>query len=357
MSLVGPVRASDTKYTFGQGATVRYYGWLHFAEQSVEDGLATTSNIVDPSGAVSRFGFFIEPLEGGGPLSFQFETGLGFRASSKTDQLFTPDAWNWKRTDLRQVQLIFKTGIGTFRLGQGSMAADGAAETDLGATVVVAKSTIPESHGAFLFRTNTGTLSSRTINSVFDNFDGLRRFRLRFDTRDFSGFSLAAAYGQEVLKSGDSNEYYDLALRYRRKGPNLDIQGAIGSTYTNGKTTPNLRKTLGSLSVFHHPSGLNLSLAGGQAGNGGGRYVYVKGGWNTNLVAAGPTKFAIESFRGQDYVTAASRSDMWGVAVIQNIDAHNLEIYAGYRGFAYDDKTPAIYRDIGALQVGARWRF
>lgn len=355
--LAGSAQANDTRYPINQGATFRYYGWLHFAGQSVDDGAVTTSNIVDPSGAVSRFGFFISPAPGGGPLSFQFETGLGFRGSSKTSQTVTPDAWDWQRTDLRQVQLILKTGIGSFRLGQGSMSADGAAESDLGRTVIVAKSTIPESHGAFQFRTTAGALSGPTIGTTFDNFDGLRRFRLRYDTVDFSGFSLAAAYGQEVLKSGNTTDYYDVALRYRQTVGDMDIQGAIGSTYANSKTAPTLRKTLGSVSVLHRPSGLNLSLAGGQAGNGGGSYAYVKGGWNVNLLASGPTKFVIEGFQGRDYVTAASRSGMWGLAVIQNFDAQNLEIYAGYRGFSYDDATPTTYQDLGALQIGARWQF
>ena len=258
--LAVPARANEQKFQLGSGTTIRYYGWFHFANQSVDDGVSTTSNIVDYSGSGSRFGFFIEPEEGSGPLSFQFETGLGFRPSQKTSQTNTPDFWNWSRKDLRQVQLILATSIGTFRLGQGSMTTDGEAESDLGGTVVVAKSTIPESHGAFEFRTAGGALSGITIANTFDNFDGLRRFRLRFDTESYAGFSLAAAYGQEVLTSGNTDDYYDFSLRYQGSSGEFDIVGAVGSNYVK-TTTSTIRNTLGSVSVLHRPTGVNLSVA------------------------------------------------------------------------------------------------
>ncbi len=354
--LAVPAKANEQKFQLGSGITVRYYGWFSFANQSIDDGVTTTSNIVDYSGSGSRFGFFIEPVEGGGPLSFQFETGLGFRPSQKTSQTNTPDSWDWGRKDLRHVQLILTTGIGTFRLGQGSMTTDGEAEADLGGTVVVAKSTIPESHGAFQFRTTGGALSGITIANTFNNFDGARRFRLRFDTKSYSGFSLAAAYGQEVLTSGNTDEFYDVSLSYQGTVGDFNIVGAIGTSYTKTAISTN-HNTLGSVAVLHKPTGLNLSVAAGQASNNGGSYVYLKGGWTADLISAGHTKFILEGLSGNDYLTSASRSDMWGVALIQNFDTQNLEVYAGYRGFSYDDATALAYQDIGALQIGARWRF
>ncbi len=355
--LSGPAQANDTKFQVGKNATFRYYGWLHFANQSVDDGVTTTSNIIDVTNAASRFGFYIEPASEGVPISFHFESSLGFRASSKTSQTFTPDFWDWNRTDLRKVQFILDSSIGTFRLGQGSMTTDGDAESDFAGTVIVAKSTIPESHGAFEFRDASGALTGITVGDTFSNFDGSRRFRLRYDTNNFSGFSLAAAYGQEILKSGDTDDYYDFTIDYRGTIGNLEVKGAVGSNFVDSALTGTQRSTLGSVAVLHKASGLNLSLAGGQAGNGGGNYAYLKGGWNAKLLAAGPTKFVAEGFWGSDYVTGASQSRMWGLAVIQNFDAQNLEIYAGYRNFSYDTTTGVTFQDLGALQVGARWQF
>ncbi len=351
--LTAPLQASEVEYALGQGANFRYYGWLHFASQMVDDGVGTTSNIVDVTNAASRFGFYITPTDAANPLSFQFETSLGFRPSDKTSQNNTPEAWNWTRGNLRKVQVIVETGVGTFRLGQGSMTMDGVAESDLGGTVIVAKSTIPESYGSFVFRTEGGALSGVSIGDTFSNLDGPRKFRLRFDTKKFSGFSLAGAYGQEVLKSGDSDDYSDLALRYQGSIGAVDIKGALGTSFINANRTA----TAGSLSLLHRASGLNLSFAAGQRAGSAGQYMYVKAGWNGDILAVGQTKFIIEGFRGDDYVTAQARSVMWGLAVIQELDAQSMEIYAGYRGFSYEDATPATYRDIDAVQIGARWRF
>ena len=113
----------------GKGYEFRPYGQLNFEVQSFDDGQLRTNTLVDNSNANSRFGFYIEPIEGDKGLSFQFETGLGFRPSTKTSQINTPKFLDWNRTDLRQVQLIFKSRFGTIRLGQGSMPLDGAAES------------------------------------------------------------------------------------------------------------------------------------------------------------------------------------------------------------------------------------
>jgi hypothetical protein len=353
----GGVWAAETKYPIGQNVGFRYYGQLHFANQSVDDGVTSTSNLVDISNADTRFGFFIEPLDGASPLSFQFETSLGFRSSDKTSQTNTPDAWNWGRKELRQVQLILSTGFGTFRLGQGSMPTDGVAEADLGGTVIVAKSTIPESHGGFEFQTTAGALSGITIRNTFNNYDGPRLLRLRYDTNSYAGFSFSAAYGQEVLTSGIDDEYLDIAMRYENSKGDFDIKGAIGISYVNAASFAHA-SSVGSIAVRHRPSGLNLSLASGHAGSGGREsYVYLKGGWSGKLLSVGETKLVFESFFGDDYNTSQSYSTMLGAAFIQEFDAQNLEIYAGYRGFSYEEPTAITYQNIDAIQIGARWQF
>jgi len=352
----GIAAANETKFPVGQGASFRYYGWLNIAGQSVDDGVSSTTNIVDVTNDPSSFGFFIEPVNGG-PLSFQFETSLGLRPSDKTSQTNTPQTWDWTRRNLRQVQLILATGAGTFRLGQGSMPSDGAAEADLGGTVVVAKSTIQDSHAGFAFRTTAGALSGFTIGSSFNNYDGPRRFRLRFDTNSYAGFSFAAAYGHEVLTSGINDDFVDFAMRYDATKGDFDIKGAIGVSYVNGASFAHA-SSVGSIAVRHRPTGLNLSLASGHAGSGGREsYVYVKGGWSGHLLSVGETKLVIEGFFGDDYNTDQSLSTMLGAAVIQEFDKQNLEVYAGYRGFSYEEPTAITYQDIDAVQIGARWLF
>lgn len=340
----------------GNGYSFAPYGQLNFALQSFEDGQLRTTNPVDISNANSRFGFFIQRDGDAAGLSFQFESGLGFRPSSATSQTNTPRALDWSRGDLRQVQLIYRGRFGLLRFGQGSMPLDGAAESDLGGTVVVAKSTIPEANGAYIFRTAAGALSDVTIGDTFNNFDGARRMRLRFDTTAVSGFTLAVAYGKEALKSGDNKDYYDLAIRFSETYGPIEIVGAVGVAYARG-AAETTRTTVGSLSVLGTRTGLNLSLAAGRNARSGADYIYLKGGWNASLLGMGDTKLIVEGFQGDDYLAAGARSEMWGLAMIQDIDAANVEAYIGYRAFSYADGSVNDYQDANAIQFGARWRF
>jgi predicted porin len=263
-------------YPVGRNNVLKPYGQFHFALQSFDDGQFRTTNIVDITNANSRIGFYIQPTESGDGLSFQFETGLGFRPSSSTSQIYTPEFFDWSRRDLRQVQVIYKGRIGTIRLGQGSMPLDGAAESDLGGTVVVAKSTIPEANGDYIFRTAEDALSSVTIGDTFDNLDGARRMRLRYDTPEFSGLSLALAYGKEVLKPEDDTDYYDISLRYGQTFDAIKVTAAIGSAFARDKTKT-VRTIAGSLSVLDTRNGLNGTIALGMNADTSEKYVYLKG--------------------------------------------------------------------------------
>lgn len=341
----------------GSGYKFAPYGHLHGAYQSFDDGQEKTQGIVDVSTSISRIGFFIEPENAGNGLSFQFETSLGFRPSDNVSQLSKPEVWDWTKRNLRQVQVIHTSRYGALRLGQGSMPLDSAAEVDLGGYNNVAKSNLAEGYGSYLFRDSSGALTSLDINDVFDNFDGDRRLRIRFDTAPVAGFSLAVGYGIEVLKADDDDKYYDVALRYNNTFGRLKISGAVGSSWANASTSID-RATVGSFGVLDQDTGLNLTIAAGQDASGTQpHYVYFRAGWNRSIWAFGDSKIAFEYFSGSDYNTAGSASDMWGVALLQEVDDLNLEVYAGYREFAYSDLSPVTYLDAIGVQIGARWTF
>lgn len=353
----GAAQAELRDIPMGGGYVFAPYGHLHAAYQGFDDGRLLTETIVDPSPSISRFGFYIEPQDDAHGLSFQFESSLGFRPSDKTSQLFTPDAWDWSRRNLRQVQVIHSSAIGVLRLGQGSMPLDSAAEIDLGGYNNVAKSNITEGYGSYILRDSTGALTGLTIGDTFDSFDGDRRMRARFDTASVAGFSLAVGYGIEVLKSGDDNTYYDVALRYKNTFGRVKLSGAIGSAWANKAASVD-RVTVGSVGVMDTATGLNFTLAAGRDATGTEpSYVYLRAGWNHGFWSVGDTKIALEYFTGADYGTAGSDSRMWGIALFQEFDDQNLQVYAGYREYRYSDTTPVAYLDATGLQIGARWKF
>lgn len=341
----------------GRSYVFALYGHLHGAYQSFDDGQYKTDHIVDPSPSVSRFGFYIQPSETEFGFAFQFETSLGFRPSDKVSQISTPKTWDWGTKNLRQVQIIHTSGIGILRLGQGSMPLDSAAEVDPGGYNNIAKSNITEGYGSYILRNTKGALTSLSIGDTFDSFDGDRRLRARFDTRSVAGFSLAIAYGIEILKTGDDDTYYDIALRYENDFGRLGVSGAIGSAWANSSTSVD-RVTVGSIGLMDQATGLNFTVAAGQDATGmQASYVYLRAGWNRAIWDIGDTKIAFEYFTGSDYGTVGSASDMWGVAVLQDVKELGLQVYAGYREFSYSDQTPVMYLDAKGIQIGARWKF
>lgn len=341
-----------------QGWVFDAYGRLNLAYQSFNDGAQTTSNIVDMSTSTGRIGFFIERPDTDQGLAFQFETGLGISPSKSFSQTSSPAFWDVDRTLLRQVQVIWYGGWGKLRVGQGSMASDSIAEIDLGDTTVVAKSNIDEMGGSYLFRFAGGLLSDVDIGSSFDSFDGDRRFRLRYDTPTAAGFSLAMSYGIEVLKSGDDSDYYDVAVRYSRSFGALDVKAGIGNSYVGIAGGGLDYATAGSLSVFDNTTGLNLTLASGRDHRGTeASYIWAKAGWNTDIIAAGVTRFYVEAHQGENFITSGSDSSFWGLGMMQRIDKYNLDLFAGYRTFSFSDLGGAAYQDADVIQIGAHITF
>nr|WP_278247170.1 porin [Shimia aestuarii] len=343
---------------FGNGWRFAPYGRFNLAYQSFDDGQTTTANIVDMSTSTSRVGFYLKQNGASQGLSFQFETGLALSPSKSFSQINTPDFFGWDKTALRQVQLIYEADWGKLRLGQGSMATDSIAELDLAKTTVVAKSNIDEMGGSYIFRTTGVALSTVTLRDSFDSFDGDRQFRLRYDTPDLNGFSLAMAYGIEVLKDGVDDTYYDIALRYKQDFGALRVQAGIGNNYVDVSGGGTKYTTAGSLAVLDTNTGLNLTVASGRDGRGtNASYVWVKGGWNASFSQLGTTRFYAETHQGSDYVTKGAESRMWGLGVMQRIERVNLDLFAGYRRFSYSDGTPTTYRDADIVQIGAHITF
>lgn len=350
-----PAFAGDREYPLPGGVVIRPYGQFDLAYQDFNDGVDRTDTFVDNSNSNTRIGFYIYNPGLEQDLQFHFETGLGVRPSQETSQIFEPQFWDWQRTDIRKLQLIHSGTIGTLKVGQGSMPMDGITEIDLAGTVIAAKATIPEGAGSYILRTGNGAFSDIVIGDSFNNFDGGRKFRVRYDTPSFHGFSIGAAYGVEVLKADVDDNYFDITLRYGQEFGRYEIKGGVGMGYVDGEDD-NAQTYAGSISIMDQRTGLNLSLAAG-GDSAGARYLYLKPGWNARFLEIGTTKFIGEAFLGTDYVTDGSGSDMWGAAIIQDIDAWNTEIYLGYRHFSYNDLTPDAYRDAGLFKVGGRLRY
>ncbi|WP_092861819.1 hypothetical protein [Albimonas pacifica] len=281
------------------------------------------------------------------------------------DDSISDQEWQLQKSNIRRIDFIFHFAqFGDLSVGQGGMATDGVAERDLSGTGLVASSALADSASGQLFRFTgaggPGSISGVSVGDAFANFDGSRRVRVRYDTPRFAGFGVSASYGRDLLNDSRAvreQNLFDASLSYVGGFGDFALQGATGMALRDD----NDARYLASATTLHKPTGLNLTLAGGLT-EGEASFVYTKVGITRDLVSWGSTSFSVDYYTGDDVnldagagITSSS-SDSYGLAVVQKIDAANLEVYATYRNYDYSDNS-ADYSDGDAVFTGVRFRF
>ncbi|MBW4707119.1 porin [Roseobacter sp. YSTF-M11] len=337
-----------------QDSTFNFYGQLNFGLWSVDDGTQSESFITDNDNSNTRVGAIWESgLANGGKLKFHFETALGLRGSSSVTLDDTGLDFDWRRTELRKVEVVYTTpGIGAFSFGQGSTATDGFSEADFSGTSVIAYSAIGDLAGNIAFRPQGGAPSAVDIGDAFSNFDGARRFRVRYDSPDFSGFGVSVSAGEEVLREGDDREFYDLGLKYARDFGDIKMDARLGYSWIDSDE----ELAIGSLAMLHEPTGLNAAISTGRQQEGDDDFIYVKLGYIQDWFPAGSTAVSLDLYEGNDFAITGSESSSVGLGIVQRLDRHNVEIYATYRTLSFDS-TGTNLEDIDVMALGARWKF
>lgn len=349
---------AELKFSNNSGGYVEIYGQFNPAIISADDGQQTETNLLDNDLSRSRVGLrLIQPM-GSNTFGFRFETGLGFPNSTEVNQLGSNYS-GWTRADLRHVDFWFEGGWGRFSAGQGSMVADGAAESDLSYAGTALYSYTVDTNAGFLFRDTGGMLSGPALGNAFGNLDGARRGRIRYDTPDFNGFSAGVAWGQNILSSSDDADYYDIGVFYGQELGSSEVRASLGYQVRddNGAERSDI---LGSASVLLD-NGLSFTVAGGSrdddtAGASDPSYFYAKIGYENDWLAWGKTGLGVHFYDGEDFNTAGSSSKGWGIGAVQKVDSLNTDIYLTYQEYEYQDAA-AAYQDLTTVVLGARWKF
>ena len=331
------------------------YGQLNYGGLYYDDGASSESYLVDNNSSNSRVGIdiYLQPSDLG-QLRINLETALGTTLSTSVNQnTGSRFDWDWERTSIRKFEAIYKShNYGTLYLGQGSMATDGISYSDFSATQVAATVSVSDLSGGQLFRLSNGTLSSVSFGSATTDFDGARRFRVRYDTPKVAGITLSGAWGREVLRKNDNRDYYDVALRYANEFGDIKVSAGAGYNFRSDDFQ------FGSVSagLLHIPTGIDAAFVMG-ANNNNGEFVYGKVGITQALFGYDDykTSFSIDYYSGDDLDGARSETRSLGVAVVQKVGT-NLEFYGLYRTHEYDNDV-ASYRDGDAIFVGARYKF
>jgi hypothetical protein len=282
--------------------------------------------------------------------------------------------------------------LGRVTLGRINTATAGLSTIDLGGAGVTANSSIGYTQRGF-----TDPASGQTWAAILGgnpvNGAGLSRANaVSYTSPTVGGFSLGAAWGE--------NDVWDVALRYAGEFSGFRFAGGIGYISNSsglGDVTennfvgvkgldspvgsgsyPQPTQVKGSASILHVGSGLYLTGAYLRQDNDGtdlkGNVLadttlwYGQGGIAKNWTGLGNTVLYGEYARVDDPVllelTGAGKgtaitgisADMWGLGVVQHVDAAAMELFLSYRQFSASGKNED-FNDFNVVMGGGRIRF
>ena len=239
-----------THWQLSEHTLLTFYGQINIGQLDYYDGFEHHPEARDNPNSPSRVGLRLETeFDSGKSLFLNIETAV---PKSVFDRFVDNpnDAGNdnqWDKSMLRKAEgRLTIPNVGFFSFGQGSMATDGITGFDFSKTTLVASNSVGDTASGFPARFTSGAITSTDISSFYPNYDGARRFRLRYDGLSNKGLSWAASVGREVLTSGNNNTYTDIAVRYETRWRRFGIKGGLG--YSHNDESPDLYR--GQLPVW-----------------------------------------------------------------------------------------------------------
>lgn len=363
---VAPVPSGlpQIRQDFEDGGFLRLYGHVNMGLLYVDDGVDGEAYVpLDNANSVTRLGLHLErPLAEDWLFSSRVEVGYAPYGSFGVNQIDDEPDWEFNENNIRHIDFnLTSARYGALSAGQGPMAFAGVMFVDFSDTGVIAASAPADSAGAQFIRLSDPMAAidaGPTIGAAYDNFDGNRRVRIRYDTPSFHGLHASAAYGRNILTTNSDEheeDLFDVSLTYGDELGDFSV-GAAAGYYWNSFD----REVFGgSAAVLHKPTGLNLALAAGGLDRGTGPdavYGYVKLGLKRDLFDFGQTAVSLDYYAGDDIATNGSDSMSVGFAAVQFVDSINSEFWFTYRLYDYDEQS-RDFEDLHAVFGGVRFRF
>jgi hypothetical protein len=331
-------------------------GQVNRAINFANDGDSTKAYYVDNDVSNSRFRVlglanYSEDVRFGGLLEVAFSPNNSSDVSQDNE-----DAGDL--IDVRRAETgVDSRRLGRIWLGKGSAATDNVAEYDLSGLDVIMYAGVADIVGGLQF-TEDGDLTGLTVADAFFDFDGDRQNRVRYDTPMFGP-------GLQFSASAGSDQRYDASLNW---GGDFDQWtgvevGPFTTLAAVGISDPSENgvdyRLMGSGSILHNPTGLNLTVSSGmdQADDGDPYNLYGKLGWYGTMNRLGNTGLGVDFTRGHDVAAPGDTGYSVGGAVVQTIEGYGTELYSQLRWYTLDrDDAPSV-DDIVVGTVGSRVKF
>lgn len=328
-----------------QGIEVKLSGQINRALMNVDDGTDDEWFNVDNGNSSTRFRFNAE-----GDVMPGLKAGIlwevEYKSNPSSDVRFG-DRQIDPSLNERHLDLFFRGGWGTLRLGQGDGAANGASEVDLSGTTVAHYASTGDVGGAFQYRSG-GALSGTSIASTLSNQDFESRYdRLYYLSPSFSGFTGEASLGNK------ESDIVEFAVRYSGRLEALgNLAAAIGYSKEDALPGGTDDKTFGGSVSWLHPSGFNLTYTHTDRDFAGrdSKFDYFKAGYKSGAHAV-----SIDYGIGQDQAASGDEAKVYGIGYVFTPIAW-AEIFALLKQHSIE-RSGASLDDIQFFMVGSRIKF
>ena len=238
------------------------------------------------------------------------------------------------------------------------MASNNIVQIDLSGTGMVQYSGANDIGGGFKYRTEgvLGAGDGPKVNDVYSQFDGLsRQNQIHYDSPKFAGFHVSASHGQ--------GDIWDIAGRYAANYKDAGLKISAGIAYwEKGKNSSSIENGIGGSVSVLHSSGFNLTLAAASEQREDSSSIddpvnfYIKPGFQFKATSLGKTAISFGYGRTDDKKEQNDEAENFHVAVVQNIDAAALELFAFWELNSLD-RDGEDFEDINIGGIGARMKF
>jgi Gram-negative porin len=239
--------------------------------------------------------------------------------------------------------------IGRLTVGRINTASAGVVGLDLGGISVIANANVGYWNAGFEAVPGTGLLWNDLLGGGTVSGAGLSRANaVSYTSPTFGGFSVMAAWGED--------DFWDAALRYAGEFGGFRLAaavayaknvGGLGDNVDNNFATSRgasggdreIEQVKGSASLLHVPTGLfvqgtYLIQDNDEQGSDDTTLWQVQGGIAKNWTGIGNTVLYGEYANVSDaFNLTNSDTDIWGIGIVQHVDAAAMELFLSYRHF------------------------
>jgi predicted porin len=244
---------------------------------------------------------------------------------------------------LQSFWFIKSDTLGKVSIGRQSQASDNTAILVDGSGSLVPANYVPFDYGGFYLRDAAGNPTGSIIAGQFVHIDwnGVPLNAVRYDSPTFAGFSVSASWGMD--------DFWDVAVRYAGEFGAFKV-AAAAAYFENTDDTGLPNNSADGTEHFqvgayiqHIPTGLFAYGAYGDYDNDiqavdKAETWYVKGGLRERWTPLGHTVLYGEYMDGEQDAGAADAGsvELWGLGVVQEIDAAAMSLWLSYRNIEAD---------------------